>query len=147
MCAGRTVGAIAIHRPDPVMFLGYWNREEATREKFVGDWLVTGDLGRKDEDGFFWYVGRDDDVITSGGYRIGPAEVEECLIRHPAVALAAVIGVSGPDPDGDRQGLRRAARRGGAVRRSWPARSRNSSRSGWRRTSTRARWRSSPNCR
>jgi acetyl-CoA synthetase len=91
-----TVGAIAIHRPDPVMFLGYWNREEATREKFTGDWLVTGDLGRKDEDGFFWYVGRDDDVITSGGYRIGPAEVEECLIRHPAVAMAAVIGV--PDP-------------------------------------------------
>jgi acetyl-CoA synthetase len=57
---------------------------------------VTGDLGRKDEDGFFWYVGRDDEVITSGGYRIGPAEVEECLIRHPAVAPAAVIGV--PDP-------------------------------------------------
>ena len=91
-----TVGAIAIHRPDPVMFLGYWNKPDATRDKFIGDWLVTGDLGRRDEDGFFWYVGRDDDVITSGGYRIGPGEVEECLIGHPAVAMAAVIGV--PDP-------------------------------------------------
>ena len=91
-----TVGAIAIQRPDPVMFLGYWNKPDATRDKFIGDWLVTGDLGRRDEDGFFWYVGRDDDVITSGGYRIGPGEVEECLLGHPAVAMAAVIGV--PDP-------------------------------------------------
>jgi acetyl-CoA synthetase len=91
-----TVGAIAVHRPDPIMFLGYWNKQDATRDKFIGDWLVTGDLGRRDEDGFFWYVGRDDDVITSGGYRIGPGEVEECLIGHPAVAMAAVIGV--PDP-------------------------------------------------
>ncbi|WP_158046041.1 acyl-CoA synthetase [Skermanella pratensis] len=90
------VGSIAIRRPDLVMFLGYWNKPEATADKFVGDWLVTGDLGRRDEDGFFWYVGRDDDVITSAGYRIGPGEVEECLLGHPAVALAAVIGV--PDP-------------------------------------------------
>ena len=72
-----TVGPIAIHRPDPVMFLGYWNKHDATRDKFIADWLVTGDLGRKDEDGFFWYVGRDDDVITNGGYRIGPGEVED----------------------------------------------------------------------
>jgi acetyl-CoA synthetase len=91
-----TVGSIAVCRPDPVMFLGYWNKPEATADKFIGDWLVTGDLGRRDEDGFFWYVGRDDDVITSAGYRIGPTEVEECLLGHPAVALAAVIGV--PDP-------------------------------------------------
>jgi acetyl-CoA synthetase len=91
-----TVGSIAIHRPDPVMFLGYWNKPEATRDKFIGEWLVTGDLGRRDDEGFFWYVGRDDDVITSGGYRIGPGEIEECLIGHPDVALAAVIGV--PDP-------------------------------------------------
>jgi acetyl-CoA synthetase len=90
------VGSIAVRRPDPVMFLGYWNKPEATRDKFVGDWLVTGDLGRRDEDGFFWYVGRADDVITSAGYRIGPGEVEECLLGHPAVALAAVVGV--PDP-------------------------------------------------
>jgi acetyl-CoA synthetase len=78
------------------MFLGYWNKPEATAAKFVGDWMLTGDLGREDEDGYFWYVSRDDDVITSSGYRIGPAEIEECLIRHPSVALAAVIGA--PDP-------------------------------------------------
>ena len=90
------VGAIAVRRPDPVMFLGYWNKPEDTAAKFVGDWMVTGDLGRQDEDGYFWYLGRDDDVITSAGYRIGPAEIEECLIGHPAVALAAVIGT--PDP-------------------------------------------------
>jgi acetyl-CoA synthetase len=89
-------GEIAVRRPDPVMFLGYWNNERATREKFAGDWLKTGDRGRRDADGYFKYVGRADDVITSAGYRIGPAEIEDCLLRHPAVALAAVIGV--PDP-------------------------------------------------
>ena len=87
------VGTIAIRRPDPVMFLGYWNRPEATAEKFAGDWLLTGDQGRMDPDGFLWFVGRDDDVITSAGYRIGPGELEECLLRHPAVALAAVVGL------------------------------------------------------
>jgi acetyl-CoA synthetase len=91
-----SVGSIAVQRPDPVMFLGYWNNPEATAAKFIGDWLLTGDLGRQDEDGYFWYVGRDDDVITSAGYRIGPAEIEECLMGHPAVALAAVVGA--PDP-------------------------------------------------
>ncbi|MCA3265086.1 MAG: acyl-CoA synthetase [Azospirillum sp.] len=89
-------GEIAVRRPDPVMFLGYWNNATATREKFAGDWLKTGDRGRRDADGYFKYVGRADDVITSAGYRIGPAEIEDCLLRHPAVALAAVIGV--PDP-------------------------------------------------
>jgi acetyl-CoA synthetase len=93
--AGQS-GSIAVRRPDPVMFLGYWNRPEDTAAKFAGDWLLTGDLGRIDGDGYLWYVGRDDDVITSAGYRIGPGEVEECLMRHPAVALAAVVGV--PDP-------------------------------------------------
>jgi acetyl-CoA synthetase len=78
------------------MFLGYWNNAAATRDKFVGDWLRTGDIGRRDGDGYFWYQGRGDDVITSGGYRIGPAEIEDCLLRHPAVAMAAAIGV--PDP-------------------------------------------------
>jgi acetyl-CoA synthetase len=91
-----TVGAIAVRRPDPVMFLAYWNKPEATAAKFTGDWMLTGDLGRQDEEGYLWYVGRDDDVITSAGYRIGPAEIEECLIGHPSVALAAVIGA--PDP-------------------------------------------------
>ena len=88
-----TLGLIAVARPDPVMFLGYWNQREATEEKFAGDWLLTGDQGRRDADGYFWFVGRDDDVITSGGYRIGPGEIEDCLIKHPAVAMAAVVGV------------------------------------------------------
>ena len=87
------VGTIAVRRPDPVMFLGYWNRPEATAEKFIGDWMLTGDQGRMDSDGFLWFVGRDDDVITSSGYRIGPGELEECLLRHPSVALAAVVGL------------------------------------------------------
>lgn len=90
------VGRIAVRRPDPVMFLGYWNNPAATADKFIGDWLLTGDMGRQDGDGYFWFVGRDDDVITSAGYRIGPGEVEDALMKHPAVAMAAVIGV--PDP-------------------------------------------------
>jgi acetyl-CoA synthetase len=85
-------GNIAIKRPDPVMFLEYWKKSEATIDKYVGDWCLTGDLGTKDEDGYFWFVGREDDVITSAGYRIGPGEIEDCLIKHPAVAMAAVIG-------------------------------------------------------
>ncbi|MHB1220059.1 MAG: acyl-CoA synthetase [Alphaproteobacteria bacterium] len=89
-------GNVAIRRPDPVMFLSYWNKPEATARKFVGDWLLTGDLAAKDSDGYFWFKGRDDDVITSGSYRIGPSEIEDCLLKHPSVALAAVIGV--PDP-------------------------------------------------
>ncbi|RED54037.1 acyl-CoA synthetase [Aestuariispira insulae] len=89
-------GLIAVRRPDPVMFLRYWQNEQATAEKFIGDWLLTGDTGKKDEDGYLWYIGRDDDVITTAGYRVGPGEIEDCLINHPAVQLAAVIGV--PDP-------------------------------------------------
>jgi acetyl-CoA synthetase len=91
-----TTGQIAVHSPDPVMFLEYWRNPAATKAKFAGDWLLTGDTGRRDSDGYFWYEGRADDVITSAGYRIGPAEIEDCLLRHPAVAMAAVIGV--PDP-------------------------------------------------
>lgn len=87
-----TVGEVAIKRPDPVMFLEYWRNLQATDEKYVGGWCLTGDLARKDEDGYFWYVGRKDDLITSAGYRIGPAEIEDCLLKHPAVAMAAVIG-------------------------------------------------------
>jgi acetyl-CoA synthetase len=86
-------GNIAIRRPDPVMFLEYWNDPEATANKFAGPWLLTGDTGARDDDGYFRFVGRADDVISSAGYRIGPGEVEDCLIRHPAVAMAAVIGV------------------------------------------------------
>ncbi len=91
-----TTGAIAIRSPDPVMFLKYWNNEEATKNKFNGDWLLTGDLGTKDADGYLWFVGRDDDVISSAGYRIGPGEIEDCIGKHPAVSLVAVVGV--PDP-------------------------------------------------
>lgn len=91
-CARGELGQIAIHRPDPVMFLGYWNRDAATQEKFIGDWMTTGDQGVMDEEGYIKFIGRDDDVITSSSYRIGPVEIEDCLIQHPAVALAAVIG-------------------------------------------------------
>ncbi len=99
--AGRKVaqgeaGFVGVRRPDPVMFLEYWRNPIATREKFAGEYLVTGDLAKQDEDGYFWFVGRSDDLITSGGYRIGPGEIEDCLTKHPAVALAAAIGV--PDP-------------------------------------------------
>jgi len=91
-----TVGQVAVKRPDPVMFLGYWRNDKATAEKFVGDWLMTGDLGRMDEEGYVTFFGRDDDVITSSGYRIGPSEIEDCLAGHPAVQLAAAVGK--PDP-------------------------------------------------
>lgn len=96
LCDPGERGQIAIRRPDPVMFLGYWNKPEATAEKFVGDWMMTGDQGATDRDGYVGFVGRDDDVITSSGYRIGPVEIEDCLIRHEAVALAAAVGK--PDP-------------------------------------------------
>ncbi|TDW16499.1 acetyl-CoA synthetase [Rhizobium azibense] len=89
-------GQIAIKAPDPVMFLGYWNDDEATRKKFIDGWLLTGDLGHQDDEGYVIFEGRDDDVITSSGYRIGPAEIEDCLSGHPAVQLAAVVGK--PDP-------------------------------------------------
>ncbi|HEY6833978.1 MAG TPA: acyl-CoA synthetase [Pseudolabrys sp.] len=89
-------GQIAVKRPDPVMFLEYWGRPDATRDKFIGDWMLTGDQGVMDDQGYITFVGRDDDVITSSGFRIGPGEIEDCLIRHPAVALAAAVGK--PDP-------------------------------------------------
>jgi acetyl-CoA synthetase len=98
VCAPGVVGEIAVQRPDPVMFLSYWQNLRATEAKFVGDWSLTGDLGKTDEEGYFWYVARKDDVITSSGYRIGPAEIEDCLIKHPAVAMSAVIG----KPDAER---------------------------------------------
>ena len=95
-CAPGELGQIAIKRPDPVMFLEYWGKPDATRDKFIGDWMSTGDQGVLDTEGYIQFIGRDDDVITSAGYRIGPTEIEDCLIRHPAVALAAVVGK--PDP-------------------------------------------------
>ena len=86
------VGEVAVRRPDPVMFLEYWRNPQATQAKFIGDGCLTGDLARKDEQGYLWFVGRKDDLITSGGYRMGPGEIEDCLIKHPAVAMAGVIG-------------------------------------------------------
>jgi acetyl-CoA synthetase len=107
--AGST-GDVAVNRfdihgdPDPVFFLGYLNSETATRDKYSADWCRTGDMARIDEDGYLWYEGRSDDVIKSAGYRIGPAEVESCLIQHPAVAMAAVIG----KPDAERGAIVKA---------------------------------------
>ena len=91
------LGHIAVRAPDPVMFLRYWNNPQATSEKFIGDHLVTGDSGVIDEEGFVRFVGRMDDVITSAGYRIGPGPIEDCLLSHPAVREAAVVGM--PDPE------------------------------------------------
>lgn len=90
------VGEIASRRPHPIIFHSYYNDPDATARKFIGNWMRTGDLGWKDQDGYFWYRSRDDDIITSSGYRIGPGEVEDALLGHPAVAMAAVIGL--PDP-------------------------------------------------
>jgi acetyl-CoA synthetase len=87
-----TVGNVGLKSPDPVMFLGYWRNLDATAAQYAGDWFLTGDMAKKDEDGYFWFVGRKDDVITSSGYRIGPAEIEDCLIKHPSVSMVAVIG-------------------------------------------------------
>ncbi|PYE42054.1 acetyl-CoA synthetase [Rhizobium sp. PP-F2F-G20b] len=89
-------GQVAVRRPDPVMFLGYWGNAAATQAKFIGDWMTTGDQAVMDKDGYISFFGRDDDVITSSGFRIGPSEVEDCLVGHPAVSMAAVIGK--PDP-------------------------------------------------
>ncbi|WP_310618455.1 AMP-binding protein [Flexibacterium corallicola] len=89
-------GQIAIHKSSPTMFLEYWRHKSLTQAKFQGEWMLTGDQAVMDEDGYFHFVGRNDDIITSAGYRIGPAEVEDCLVTHPKIALAAVVGK--PDP-------------------------------------------------
>jgi acetyl-CoA synthetase len=94
-------GEVAVNRiapdgvPDPVFFLGYDGNPEGTTKKFTGDWCRTGDLARSDADGYLWYQGRADDMFKAAGYRIGPSEIENCLVRHPAVANAAVV----PSPD------------------------------------------------
>ncbi len=86
------LGNIGVRAPNPVMFLEYWQNPEATKKKFIGDFLITGDKGVMNKDGSIQFVGRDDDVITSSGYRIGPGEIEDCLLKHDAVAMAGVIG-------------------------------------------------------
>jgi acetyl-CoA synthetase len=107
-CPPGTPGDVAVHRrdrhgdPDPVFFLGYWRNDDATRAKFTGDpadsWCRTGDMAVMDPDGYLWYQGRSDDMFKAAGYRIGPGEIENCLVKHPAVANAAVV----PRPDAGR---------------------------------------------
>lgn len=87
------VGEIGVHRDAPSVLLEYWKDPEATRRKFVGDWFRTGDTARRDRDGHLWFQGRNDDLIKSAGYRIGPAEVEAAMLAHPAVAEAAAVGI------------------------------------------------------
>ena len=95
------MGEVAVNRvapdgsPDPVFFLEYFKNPEATAKKFSGDWCRTGDLATQDADGYLWYQGRSDDMFKAAGYRIGPSEIENCLVRHPAVANAAIV----PSPD------------------------------------------------
>lgn len=93
ICEDGIEGAIAIKRGTPVMMLNYWNNGKATKDKFIGAWLITGDRGIM-HDGWIYFQGRDDDVITSAGYRIGPAEIENCLLSHDCVAQVGVIGKS-----------------------------------------------------
>ncbi len=92
---GKT-GEIGVRRGNPVMFMEYWQQPEKTAGKYVGGWLKTGDLGVMDAAGYVTFSSRDDDVITSSGYRIGPSEIENCLNGHPDVAMAAAVGI--PDP-------------------------------------------------
>lgn len=86
-------GHLALKTPWPSMFRTFWNKDELYRSKFEGEWYITGDRARKDEDGYFWFVGRADDVINTAGHLVGPFEVESTLIEHPAVAEAGVIGI------------------------------------------------------
>lgn len=107
-CPSGVAGDVAVHRldghghPDPIFFLGYWKNDAATRAKFTGEthnsWCRTGDIALRDADGYLWYQGRADDMFKSAGYRIGPSEIENCLVKHPAVANAAVV----PKPDAER---------------------------------------------
>jgi acetyl-CoA synthetase len=109
-CPVGVPGDVALNRynqhgePDPIFFLGYWKNEKSTHNKFTGDWCRTGDMAVRDEDGYLWYQGRADDVFKAAGYRIGPSEIENCLVKHPAVANAAVV----PKPDAERGALVKA---------------------------------------
>ncbi len=109
-CPVAVAGDVALNRfdvhgqPNPVFFLGYWKNAAATKDKFTGDWCRTGDLATRDADGYLWYQGRSDDVFKAAGYRIGPSEIENCLIKHSAVANAAVV----PKPDAARGALVKA---------------------------------------
>jgi acetyl-CoA synthetase len=109
-CPVGVPGDVALHRfnqhgqPDPIFFLGYWKNPTSTDKKYTGDWCRTGDIATRDAEGYLWYQGRADDVFKSAGYRIGPSEIENCLVKHPAVANAAVV----PKPDRERGALVKA---------------------------------------
>jgi acetyl-CoA synthetase len=109
-CPAGVPGDVALNRynqhgqPDPIFFLGYWKNDKSTQGKYTGDWCRTGDMAVRDEDGYLWYQGRADDVFKAAGYRIGPSEIENCLVKHPAVANAAVV----PKPDAERGALVKA---------------------------------------
>jgi acetyl-CoA synthetase len=113
-CAVGVAGDVAVHyldvqgKPDPIFFLGYWNNPAATAKKYTGKnstgWCRTGDMASMDADGYLWYQGRSDDMFKAAGYRIGPSEVENCLVKHPAVVNAAVV----PKPDAERGALVKA---------------------------------------
>jgi acetyl-CoA synthetase len=114
-CAVGVPGDVALNRldvhgqPDPIFFLGYWKNEASTRAKYTGkngegEWCRTGDLAVRAADGYLWYQGRSDDVFKAAGYRIGPGEIENCLVKHPAVINAAVV----PKPDPERGALVKA---------------------------------------
>jgi acetyl-CoA synthetase len=110
ICKPGEAGEVVVNRfdrhgqPDPVFFLGYWKNPSATLAKYTGQWCRTGDVAIEDEDGYLWYQGRTDDMFKSAGYRIGPGEIENCLVKHPAVMNAAVV----PKPDADRGALVKA---------------------------------------
>ena len=146
------IGEVAVHRTDihgdrdAVFFLGYWKNDEATRDKYTGDWCRTGDLAKRDADGYFWYQGRADDMFKAAGYRIGPSEIENCLVKHPAVANAAVV----PSPDPERGNVVKAfivLTPGHSRRRRSRRRSARTCADGSRPTSTRRRSSSSTRCR
>jgi acetyl-CoA synthetase len=110
-CPVGLAGDVAVHKfdihgkPDPIFFLGYWNNDAATKAKSTKDgWCRTGDMATMDADGYLWYQGRSDDMFKAAGYRIGPSEVENCLVKHPAVLNAAVV----PKPDSERGALVKA---------------------------------------
>lgn len=85
------VGDIAVHSSTPALFKGYYKDPERTQMQFRGEWFLTGDRAYKDEEGYFWFEGRGDDIIISSGYTIGPFEVEDALVKHPAVKECAVV--------------------------------------------------------
>jgi acyl-coenzyme A synthetase/AMP-(fatty) acid ligase len=97
VCEPGEVGDIALRGTPPTLFTGYYKNDDETNASRRGEWYLTGDRAQLDDDGYFWFVGRSDDVISSGAYRIGPFEVESALLEHPAVLESAVVG--SPDPD------------------------------------------------